>query len=461
MSVRTRFSPSPTGYFHVGGGRSVLYNWFLARQANDGVLILRIEDTDRERHGEEHVEGIRRAIRWLGLDWDEEYRQSERTPLYLAAIDRLIADGNAYYCTCTRDEIDARKPPGAPQGGYDKFCRDRGLGPNDGGALRFKVPAGTTVVPDVVRGDVSFENENIEDFVIQRTDGSPLFVLANTVDDIEMGVTHVVRGEEHLPNTPKNILLWNALDGGPLPVFGHLSVIVNEKRQKLSKRRDTDRVVMEEYAAEGYLPAAMANYLALLGWSPSGDREIVPLDEMVREFRLEDVNSSSAFFDVKKLRAFNGEYIRALSVEEFVAACEPFVVGLSRFDAGVFTAMAPHVQTRIEVLSDVPGMVDFLFLADPAIDEAAWTKVMGADTSAAMLDGALAAFADCEWSVEALHAAVETVGQTIGLKLGKAQAPIRVAVTGRTVGPPLFESLELLGRDEVLRRLSTARAAVT
>jgi glutamyl-tRNA synthetase len=458
-SVRARFSPSPTGYFHVGGGRSVLYNWFIARRDPDGVLILRIEDTDRERHGEEHVEGIRRAIRWLGLDWDEEYRQSDRGALYTSAIDRLIAQGDAYFCSCTRAEIDARKPEGAPQGGYDKFCRDRGLPAGDGNALRFKVPEGKTVVPDAVRGDVEFDNANIEDFIIQRGDGSPLFVLANTVDDIDMRITHVVRGEEHLPNTPKNILLWNALDGGPLPVFGHLSVIVNEKRQKLSKRRDTDKVVMEEYADEGYLPAAMANYLALLGWSPSGDREIVPLDEMVQEFRLEDVNSASAFFDVKKLRAFNGEYIRALSADAFVAACEPWLA-IDGFDAEVFAAMAPHVQTRIEVLSDVPAMVDFLFLPDPPVDEAAWTKVLSTETAGPMLDGVIAAFASCEWTVDELHAAVESVGVASGLKLGKAQAPVRVAVTGRTVGPPLFESLELLGREETLRRLSQARASV-
>ena len=272
--VRTRFSPSPTGYFHVGGGRSVLYNWFLARQEPDGVLILRIEDTDRERHGEEHVDGIRRAIQWLGLDWDEEYRQSERTALYAAAVERLLAQGDAYFCDCTREAIDARKKEGDPQGGYDRFCRDRGL-PADGNALRFKVPLpGKTVIDDKVRGTVEFDNANIQDFVIQRADGSALFILANVVDDIDMRVTHVVRGEEHLSNTRPYELLWTALGGGEFPVFAHLSVIVNEKRQKLSKRRDSDRVVMEDYAAEGYLPAAMANYLALLGWSPSGDRVV-------------------------------------------------------------------------------------------------------------------------------------------------------------------------------------------
>lgn len=440
--VRTRFSPSPTGYFHVGGGRSVLYNWFLARQSPDGVLILRIEDTDKERHGEEHVDGIRRAIKWLGLDWDEEYRQSERTALYADAVARLVAQGDAYYCSCSRDEIDARKKEGDPHGGYDRFCRDRGLGA-EGHALRFKVPLpGKTVIDDTVRGAVEFDNDNIQDFVIQRADGSPLFILANVVDDIDMRVTHVVRGEEHLPNTGPYELLWTALGGGEYPVFAHLSVIVNDKRQKLSKRRDSDRVVLEEYAAEGYLPAAMANYLALLGWSP-GETEIVPLEQMVRDFRLEDVTSSSAFFDVKKLRSFNGDYIRALSLDEFVAACEPWVAA-----SDLFRAAAPEVQTRIEVLSDVAGMVDWLFDAPTGVSLDA--------AAAPMLDGCIVAFESCDWTEEGIKAALMSVGEANGLKLGKAQAPIRLAVMGRPQGLPIT-TIGLLPRDEVLRRLSVAR----
>jgi glutamyl-tRNA synthetase len=438
--VRARFSPSPTGYFHVGGGRSVLYNWFLARQSPDGVLILRIEDTDQERHGEEHVEGIRKAIRWMGLDWDEEYRQSERSQLYADAAARLLADGNAYFCSCTREEIDARKKPGDPQGGYDGFCRDRGLSA-DGNALRFRVPPGKTIVNDVVRGVVDFDNANLDDFVIQRADGSALFLLANTVDDIDMRVTHVVRGEEHFPNTPRNVLLWHALGGGELPVFAHISVIVDEKRRKLSKRRDGELVMMEKYVLEGYLPAAMCNYLALLGWAPGENREIVPLAEMVELFRLDDVNSSPAFFDVKKLRAFNGEYIRALSVDEFVAVCEPWATG--------FGAVAAEVQTRIEVLSDVPGLVDWL--AGPVEVTTAWPE-----PSAAMLDGCITAFETCNWTDDGIKDAIEAVGQAIDLKLGKAQAPIRLAVMGKPQGLPIT-TIAVLPRDEVLRRLTAAR----
>ncbi len=445
-SVRTRFSPSPTGYFHVGHGRSVLYNWFLARQSPDGVMILRIEDTDQERHGEEHVEGMRRGIRWLGLDWDEEYRQSERTALYAAAAARLVDQGDAYHCSCAREEIDARKKPGDPQGGYDRFCRDRGL-PPPGNALRFRVPPGKTVVDDKVRGLVEFDNDNIQDFVIQRADRSALFIFANVVDDLDMRVTHVIRGEEHLPNTGPYELLWAALGGGELPVFAHLSVIVDEKRAKISKRKHGDLVVLENYAQEGYLAAAMRNYLALLGWSPGENREIVPLDEMVSAFRLEDVNSSPAFFDVRKLRAFNGEYIRALPVDEFVAACEPWL-GFEGFNADVFRAIAPLVQTRVEVLSDVPGLVDWLFASPPVIDQA--------DTAAPMLEGCSAAFETCSWDAAGIKAAIESVGAANGLRLGKAQAPIRLAVMGKPQGLPIT-AIELLAREEVLRRLTVAR----
>ncbi|HVE95322.1 MAG TPA: glutamate--tRNA ligase [Acidimicrobiales bacterium] len=464
MTVRTRISPSPTGYFHVGGGRTALYNWFLARQSG-GAFILRIEDTDQERHNEEAVDGIRRAMRWLGLDWDEEYRQSERAPVYAAAVDRLVGAGVVYNCECTRDDVAARKPPGAPPG-YDRFCRDRGLDPAPGRALRFKVPLpGSTTVQDLIHGDVVVDHDNIEDFVVARADGSALFLLANTVDDLDAHVTHVVRGDDHLPNTPKYQLLWDALGGADLPVFAHLPMIVNEKRQKLSKRRDTDKVVMEDYIAEGYLPAAMRNYLALLGWAPGENREIVTLEEMVAQFALADVNSSPAFFDVKKLRSFNGDYIRALSVEEFVAASEPFLAAgpwpPDRFSAETFRAIAPEVQTRVEVLSQVPAMVDFLFLANPPVDDAAWAKVMNADSAAPMLDGVAERYAACTWDADTLHAETLAAGEKIGLKLGKAQAPVRVAVTGRTVGPPLFESLVVLGRDRTLERIDAARARLS
>jgi glutamyl-tRNA synthetase len=292
-----------------------------------------------------------------------------------------------------------------------------------------------------------------------------VFLLANVVDDITMGITHVIRAEEHLPNTPKQQMLWEALGVKP-PMWAHVPVIVNAKRQKLSKRRD--KVALEAYRDEGYLPAAMRNYLMLLGWAPSGDREIVPWSVVESEFRLEDVNHSPAFFDVKKLRAFNGEYIRALSDAEFVAACEPWLAGTGTipappwrpeaYDPIAFAALAPLAQTRITVLGEIVEHVDFVFLDEPAVDEAAWAKAMK-DGAADVLAAAERAFAALpDWAAEPLREALEAVGAERGLKLGKVQAPVRVAVTGRTVGLPLFESLAVLGRDRTLARLAAARA---
>ncbi len=321
--MRLRFAPSPTGFFHVGGARTALYNRILATQ-HSGTLILRVEDTDAERNRPEWTQGIMDALRWIGADWDEgPYFQSERAGLHRQAAERLYADGAAYYCDCTREQIDARTKGNATPG-YDGFCRDRGLGPGPGRALRFRTPReGTTTVVDLIRGTPTFENRLIEDFVIQRGDGSPTFILANVVDDMDMKVSHVIRGEEHLPNTPKALLLWSALDGGEPPVWGHVPVLVNEKRQKLSKRRD--KVALESYRDEGYLADAMRNYLMTLGWAPPGDREIVPWDVILDTFRLEDVNSAPAFFDEKKLLAFNDEYVRALPADAFVAACRPWL----------------------------------------------------------------------------------------------------------------------------------------
>jgi glutamyl-tRNA synthetase len=323
--------------------------------------------------------------------------------------------------------------------------------------------------------------------VVVKSTGLPLFVLANVVDDREMGITHVIRGEDLLPTTPKGVLIWQALDASagsqvPLPVFAHLPMLVNEQRKKLSKRRDP--VAVETYRDQGYLPEAFCNYLALLGWSPPGEVEKAPIEVLVDEFRLEDVHHAPAFFDVRKLTHLNGEYVRELPVADFVAACRPWVApepgawapsggagtgsggappwSSERFDPAVFEAVAPLVQERVATLGEVPGMVDFFFLADPVIDEAAWDKVMVADAgSHRVLDAALEAYgavAAGRWTPGPIREATEAVAEATGRKLAQAQAPVRLAVTGRTVGPPLFESLALLGRDEVLRRLEAARS---
>lgn len=450
--------------FHMGSARSVLYNWAFALH-NRGALVLRIEDTDAARNRPEWIDGIISAMAWLGIDgsqYEGPYFQSENLKKHTEAAVRLHDQGRAYYCGCTREDVLART--GDQHRGYDGYCRDRGLGPGPGRALRFRAPdEGATVIDDLVRGQTVFENSTIEDFVLVRADGSVLFLLANVVDDVDQRITHVLRSEEHLSNTPKQQLLWEALGHQP-PTWGHLSILVNEKRQKLSKRRD--KLALEDFRDEGYLAAAMRNYLMLLGWAPRGDREIVPWDEMVAEFRIEDVNPSPAFFDVKKLRAFNGEYIRALSADEFIAACQPWLEPPRApwppelFDAAVFAELAPLAQTRVAQLAEIAAMVDFAFLPEPVIDEASWAKAMR-EPAADLLASVAAAYADVPWQADHLREWLEAVGTSFGLSLGKAQAPVRVAVTGRAVGLPLFESLQVLGRVETLRRIAAARERIT
>ena len=446
--------------FHVGSARSALFNWVVAVQ-QQGTMVLRIEDTDAARNSPEWTDGIIRAMAWLGMTpdtYEGPYLQSSYAEAHREAATRLYAQGRAYYCDCTREQVQARS--GSQFTGYDGYCRERGLGSGAGRALRFRTPdEGVTKVIDLVRGEPTFENRLIEDFVVARADGSAVFLLANVVDDVTMRITHVIRAEEHLPNTPKQQMLWAALGHQP-PVWAHVPIIVNEKRQKLSKRRD--KVALEAYRDEGYLAAAMRNYLMLLGWAPSGDREIVPWDVVVDEFRLAEVNPSPAFFDEKKLRAFNGEYLRALPLPDFIEACQPWLRGETTpwrpedYDEKSFAAVAPLAQTRITVLSEIVSYVDFLFLPEPVVDEAAWAKAMK-DGAGELLDAAVAGFAATAWDTESLKATLESVGAERGLKLGKAQAPVRVAVTGRSVGLPLFESLEVLGRERTLARLRAAR----
>ncbi len=446
-----------------------MFNWLFARRTG-GTFVLRIEDTDTERNREEWVEGIFSSLAWLGLDADEgPYRQSERTGAYGAAVDQLWAAGMLYACGCSREEVESRTKGNAIPG-YDGHCRELGL-PREGRALRFRVPdAGNVVVKDVIRGEVDFPCEAIEDFVLVKSSGSPLFVLANVVDDIDMSITHVIRGEDLLPSTPKGLLVWKALRGedAELPVFAHLPMLVNERRQKLSKRRDP--VALESYREQGYLPQAMVNYLALLGWSHPDGHEMMQVGEILESFRLEDVNHSPAFFDVAKLTHLNGEHLRKLDREAFVEACSPWLTTerapwpSDRFDAGRFRRIAPLVQERVATLAEVPGMVDFLFLDQPVIDDDAWralTQDPGeAMVSAAMLTGVLEAVESCDWSAATLHDATLRVGESLGRKLGRAQAPVRVAITGRRVGPPLFESMELLGRDVVQARLKAALSLI-
>lgn len=451
---RFRFAPSPTGFFHVGGARTALFNWALARRLG-GRFVLRIEDTDEARNRPEWTEGIISALEWLGISsadptFEGPYMQSDNAEAHLEAARSLAASGRAYWCAMTPEEI-AERAAADGVTGYAGWSRDLGLDEGPGRVLRFRVPEGETTVIDSVRGEVVFDNSVIEDFVLVRGNGTPVFNLANVVDDRLMGITHVVRAEEHLSNTPKQQMLWEALGHTP-PAWGHVPVLVNEQRKKLSKRRD--KVALEQYREEGYLADAMVNYLMTLGWSAGDDVEIRPWSEIESLFRLEGVNLSPAFFDVRKLGAFNGEYIRMMTADEFAAECGRWVP--ESWDRGRLSLIAPHVQPRLVTFSDLEGTVDFLF-GPVSMDEASWEKAMTTEFAPALLAATRVAYADLpDWSADALKEALESVMEPFELKLGKAQAPVRVAVTGRTVGPPLFESLEALGREESLARIDAA-----
>ncbi len=464
QSPRYRFAPSPTGYFHVGGARTALYNWILALQTN-GVFVLRVEDTDDSRNNPQWTQGILDALAWLGIDghdshFEGPYFQSANAALHVAAAEKLFEQGKAYYCDLSTEDIQKRAKETGKQG-YDGYSRDRGLGPGAGHVLRFRVPEGSTIVEDQVRGKVEFDNATIEDFVLLRSNGSPVFLIANVVDDINQAITHVVRAEEHLPNAPKQQMIWQALGVTP-PSWAHVPVLVNEQRKKLSKRRD--KVAVEQYREEGVLADAMKNYLMTLGWAPTGDTEIVQFEKIVAEFSLSTVNHSPAFFDIVKLQSFNADYIRAMSLGDFIAACEPWLLGekapwsAANYDAKVFAEIAPLIQTRVQLLQEVPSMVDFLFCDLPTIDDAAFTKAFAPEWASATLIEIRDAFKTCEFTPDALKAVVEAVGEKHSLKLGKLQAPLRVAVTGRSVGPPLFEPIAMLGRDATLKRIDVALA---
>lgn len=487
--TRVRFAPSPTGFLHVGSARTALFNWLFARRVG-GTYLLRIEDTDEERNRQDWAEGIVTALDWLGIPPDEPLvLQSSRAADHQAAIDQLWEGGYLYACDCTREEVLARTKDRAIPG-YDAYCRERGLD-RTGRALRFKVPGeGSVAVRDLIRGDVSFPLSAIEDFIVVKSNGGPLFALANVIDDRSMRITHVIRGEDLLPSAPKALLLWQALDavatgagseqgsGLPLPAYAHLPMLVNEKREKISKRRDD--VAVESYRAQGFIPAAFANYLALLGWGHPQGIEIFDIADVAQVFALEDVHHAPAFFDIAKLRHVNAEHLRALPPEQFVHAAMPWMLAeaevldnpmleaafspsrspwpVEHFDPSVFRRIAPQVQQRVSTLSEVPPMVDFLFLEHPIIDDADWKFVAADEGAQSILDAAISAYESCAFEAGELHSVTAEIAGSVGRKLAKAQAPIRVAITGKRVGPPLFESMEILGRDKVLERLRGARS---
>ncbi|MFE2375155.1 glutamate--tRNA ligase [Streptomyces sp. NPDC059398] len=482
---RVRFCPSPTGNPHVGLVRTALFNWAFARHTG-GTMVFRIEDTDAARDSEESYHQLLDSLSWLGLDWDEgpdekggphaPYRQSQRMDIYADIAKRLQDAGHAYDCYCTTAELDERRDAARKAGrpsGYDGHCRDLSAGQIEEykaegrtSIVRFRMPDETITFDDLVRGELTFTPENVPDYGIVRANGAPLYTLVNPVDDALMEITHVLRGEDLLSSTPRQIALYKALiDIGAakeIPLFGHLPYVMGEGNKKLSKR--DPEASLNLYRERGFLPEGLLNYLSLLGWSFSADQDVFSLADLVEKFDIADVNGNPARFDLKKAEAINADHIRLLDVASFTEACTPWLRAPhanwpeENFDRAAWEAIAPYAQTRVTVLSDITANVDFLFLDRPVEDEASWAKAMKGDP-VALLTTARARLADADWtSPDALKAAVLAAGEEHGLKLGKAQAPVRVAVTGRTVGLPLFESLQILGRERSLERIDAALA---
>ena len=483
-----RFCPSPTGNPHVGMVRTALFNWAFARH-HGGTFVFRVEDTDAARDSEESYLALLDSLRWLGLDWDEgpevggpygPYRQSERLDIYADVVRRLVEGGFAYPCYCTPEELEERRELARKEGrtpGYDGHCRDltadqRAALAAEGreAAIRLRMPDQDWTWDDLVRGEVTFGREHVPDYVIVRANGDPLYTLVNPVDDALMRITHVLRGEDLLSSTPRQIAMYQALAAigvgdGATPRFGHLPYVMGEGNKKLSKRDPESALLM--YREEGYLPEALLNYLALLGWSIGEDREFFSLPEMAEAFDISRVSPNPARFDLKKCTAINGDWIRVLPAEEMAQRIVPFLqrAGLieepiASEEWAVLMDAVPLVQERMETLGQAVGMLGFLF-----VDEAAFSidpdQDVSDEQSQQVIGAALAALTALEaWNAEALEASLRgALIDDLGLKPKVAFGAVRIAVTGRRVSPPLFESLEILGRERSLRRLTAARTS--
>jgi glutamyl-tRNA synthetase len=441
---RFRFAPSPTGALHIGGARTALYNWLAARSSG-GTLVLRIEDTDRERSTPENVEQILDALRWLELDWDEgPHSQAARADRHRAAIERLLDLGHAYRDSATAANVKEWKRSHGNRG-----YRGR---PSDApdAAVRLRVPdSGETVVEDLIRGPVSFPNPSQDDFVIARGDGSPLYNFAVAVDDAEMGITDVVRGDDHLSNTPKQLLVLQAL-GAPVPRYAHLPLLHGPDGRKLSKRHGAASV--QELRDAGYLPAAIRNYLALLGWGTTDDTTLMPTAELVERFDLADVGRAAAIFDEQKLRWMNGRFMRELPLDEYTRVVADY---LGREPDERLRAGCAIAQEKAQTLNEVWPLVRFLF-ESPVEDEKAWRRVMDEDTLPLLEDARDALQAADGFDPEAVQSALAPLLERHGVKPARLYQPIRVAITGSTVSPGIFESLAALGREESLARIEAA-----
>src|SRR5436190_1576162 len=477
---RVRFAPSPTGYLHVGGARTALFNWLFARR-HGGVFVLRIEDTDVERSSAEMVEGILDAMRWLGLAWDEgphvggpygPYSQSERLGRYRDVAQQLVASGSAYYCYCTSEELNAKREAAERAGGawrYDRTCChlsaaevERREAARMLRVIRVRVPVGTMAFDDLVHGRIEFDGANVEDFVILRSDRLPTYHLSVVSDDVEMQITHVVRGDDHISNTPKQLLLYRAL-GATVPQFAHVPLILGPDRKRLSKRHGATSVM--EYARRGYLPEAMVNFLALLGWSPgSGDRELFTREELAAVFDLSGISGGNAVFNPEKLDWFNQQYLARLAPDELARRVKPWFEAAGLWpDAFVgdrrdwFLAVLELLRPRAKRLDEFVELGRFFWTDTVEYDEAAMVKHLRIDGMQDHLVAVDAAYADLAvFDVVSTEAALRSVASARGVKAGTLIHATRVALTGRGVSPGLFEVAVLLGRDLTRDRLRAA-----
>jgi glutamyl-tRNA synthetase len=477
--VRVRFAPSPTGYLHVGGARTALFNWLYARRQG-GTFVLRIEDTDAERSSWDMVSGIVDGLRWLGLDWDEgpdvggphePYFQSARLDKYRAMAHRLVEGGRAYYCYCSTETLQAKRRAAEAAGGgwmYDRACRTL---PSDEvarleaagapRAVRFLTPEGQTAFDDLVHGAIAFENANIEDFVILRSDNQPTYHLSVVVDDIDMEITHVVRGDDHISNTPKQLLLYEAF-GRPVPAFAHVPLILGPDKKRLSKRHGATSVT--EYRTAGYLPEAMVNFLALLGWSPGDDRELFTRDELIRSFDLRGISGGNAVFNPEKLDWMNQQHILRMSLDALADALEPVLraEGLWSDDyrgsrRAWFLDLIELYRPRIKRLVSFPGEAKPFLVDEVVMDEASARKHLSGEQARSQL-GAFREALERTASFDrgTLETELRSIAERAGSKPGPLIHATRVAVTGRSVSPGLFEVLELLGRERAVARIDAA-----
>ncbi len=459
MSVVTRFPPSPTGHLHLGGARTALFNFLFARH-NHGKFILRFEDTDKERSKEEYVDSIKEALLWLGLNWDEgPYFQSKRLDLYQEYAKRLFEEGKAYYCECSKEELEAKKKAQMEKGlkpRYDGACREKGLPPGPGRALRIKIPEDISeiVFEDLLRGKIVFPPDEVDDFIILRSDGTPTYQFAVVIDDITMGITHIIRGDDHISNTPKQLMIYRALRVEP-PAFAHIPMVLGPDGARLSKRHGARSIL--EYREEGYLPQAVVNYLARLGWG-YGDQEYFSMDELIEKFDLSRVNLSPARFDPDKMLAFNAYWIRTLETREILTHLKPFLKNypLEKYSEDYLVAILEGVKPRVKTLKEMAEMIDFYLLEDIEPEEKAREKYLTEKIKPLFLK-LISAMDSLSFEDEKkLEEEFRALAEAEGLKLKDLAQAIRVALTGRTVSPPLFEVMKLLGKERVKRRLERA-----